>query len=637
MAILDLVLGRPLASAQDKDERVGSFAGVSVFGLDALSSAGYGPEAALTILIPLGVAGLKYSLPITIAVSSILAIVFFSYRQTISAYPSGAGTYSVAKENLGRHLGLLGAVALLIDYTLNVAVGISAGIGALISAIPFLQPYTLVLCLAVLALLTWLNLRGVRESGFAFMPPTYMFVGCLGIVITIGMYKALIAGGHPQAAAPLPAAAPVREQATFWIVLKAFASGCTAMTGVEAVSNGVQAFREPVVNTARRSLAIIVTLLILILLGVAYLVAAYGITATEPGTANYQSILSLLTAAVVGRGPFYFVTLGAVLLVLSLSANTSFADFPRVCRVVAQDGFLPYSFTIRGRRLVYGEGIWVLALLSASLLIPFNGVTDKLIPLFAIGAFLAFTLSQAGMVVHWLKSDAQGSRLNAMINGLGALVTGTTFVIVIVTKFTEGAWLVVVVIPGLYLLMYSINHHYAEIAAQLATTDRFDLQPPQDLIAVVPVDTPNALAQRSLQTAYGLSRRVHVVHVRAENDERDFGFEWKRRVQSSIELAGLPEPELVILESPYRKVISPILDYISKLERENPDGTVAVLIPQLIETRWYYSFLHNQRATVLRSTLLLRSENRIQIVNVPWKIAERREKTKPLARLTHKC
>jgi amino acid transporter len=419
MAILDLVLGRPLSSAEDKDERVGSFAGVSVFGLDALSSAAYGPEAALTILIPLGVAGLRYSLPITIAVSSILAIVFFSYRQTISAYPNGAGTYTVAKENLGRHFGLLGAVALLIDYTLNVAVGISAGIGALISAIPSLQPYTLVLCLAVLALLTFLNLRGIRESGFAFMPPTYMFVGCLSLMIIIGICKTLIAGGHPHPAAPLPAPAAVKEQISWWIILKAFASGCTAMTGVEAVSNGIQAFKEPVVNSARRTLAIVVTLLILILLGVAYLVAAYGITATEPGTAHYQSILSLLAVAVVGQGPFYYMTLGVVLLVLSLSANTSFADFPRVCRVVAQDGFLPYSFAARGRRLVYSEGIWVLTLLSASLLIIFNGVTDKLIPLFAIGAFLAFTLSQAGMVVHWLKSDGQRSRLSATINGLG--------------------------------------------------------------------------------------------------------------------------------------------------------------------------------------------------------------------------
>jgi len=299
MTILDLVLGRPLSSAEDKDERVGSFAGVSVFGLDALSSAAYGPEAALTILIPLGVAGLRFSLPITIAVSSILAIVYFSYRQTISAYPNGAGTYTVAKENLGRRVGLLGAVALLIDYTLNVAVGISAGIGALISAMPFLQPYTVALCLAVLFLLTFMNLRGIRESGFAFMPPTYMFVGCLGIVIIIGIYKTLAAGGHPQPAAPLPAATAGKEQITWWIFFKAFAAGCTAMTGVEAVSNGVQAFKEPVVNSARRTLAIIVAILILILLGVAYLVSAYGITATEPGTPNYQSILSLLAAVVV--------------------------------------------------------------------------------------------------------------------------------------------------------------------------------------------------------------------------------------------------------------------------------------------------------------------------------------------------
>jgi amino acid transporter len=636
MAILDLVLGRPLSSAEDKDERVGSFAGVSVFGLDALSSAAYGPEAALTILIPLGVAGLRYSLPITIAVSAILAIVFFSYRQTIAAYPTGAGTYTVAKENLGQHLGLLGAVALLIDYTLNVAVGISAGIGALISAVPFLQPYTMALCLTVLAVLTFLNLRGVRESGLAFMPPTYMFVACLGIVIVLGIYKTLVAGGHPQPAATLPAAAAVKEQITWWIILKAFASGCTAMTGVEAVSNGVQAFKEPVVNSARRTLAIIVTLLILILLGVAYLVAAYGITATEPGTPNYQSILSLLAAAVLGRGPFYFVVLGAVLLVLSLSANTSFADFPRVCRVVAQDGFLPYSFATRGRRLVYSEGIWVLTLLSASLLILFNGVTDKLIPLFAIGAFLAFTLSQAGMVVHWLKSEGQRSRLSAVINGVGALATGTTLLIVIVTKFTEGAWLVMIVMPVLYLLMYSINHHYCEIVAELAISGRIGLQPVNDIIAVVPVDTLNALAQRALQTAYGLSRRVHLVHVKHENNQHDFALEWNRRVRDSIDSAGLPKPELVILESPYRKVISPILDYIWKLERENPDDTIAVLIPQLIETHWYYSFLHNQRATILRNILLLKGENRILIVNIPWKIEKRGEKTKQVACIAHK-
>jgi amino acid transporter len=620
MALLDLVLGRRLSSAEDKAERVGSFAGVSVFGLDALSSAAYGPEAALTILISLGVAGSRLSLPITIAVSTILAIVYFSYRQTISAYPNGAGSYTVAKENLGRHAGVLGAVALLIDYTLNVAVGISAGIGALISAIPLLQPYTLLLCLAILALLTFMNLRGTRESGFAFMPPTYLFVGCLGLILIIGLFKSLAAGGHPHPVVSLPSPQPGKEQINWWIFLKAFAAGCTAMTGVEAVSNGVQSFKEPVVGSARLTLAMIVAILILILLGVAYLVSDYGITATEPGTPNYQSVLSLISAAVVGRGPFYFVTLAAILLVLCLSANTSFADFPRVCRAVAQDGFLPYSFSLRGRRLVYTEGIWVLTAMSAILLILFNGVTDKLIPLFAVGAFLAFTLSQAGMVVHWLKSKDRGARLSMMINSLGALATGVTFLIVIVTKFTEGAWLVVIVMPALYLLMYSIRRHYDMIAGEVAISGRLSLQPPSDILAIVPVETANALVQKALQTAFGLSRRVQILHIKQENKQRDFVSEWNCDVRASIKEAGLPEPELVILESPYRKVVSPILDHIWKLERENPDKTIVVLIPQLVEARWYYRFLHNQRETILRNELLLKGENRILVVNVPWQI-----------------
>ncbi|MBV9643173.1 MAG: APC family permease [Verrucomicrobia bacterium] len=620
MAILDLVLGRPLSSAEDKDERVGSFAGVSVFGLDALSSAAYGPEAALTVLLPLGVAGLGFSLPITIAVSSILAVVYFSYRQTISAYPNGAGTYTVAKENLGAHVGLLGAVALLIDYTLNVAVGISAGIGALVSAIPFLQSYTVVLCLSVLALLAFMNLRGIRESGLAFLPPTYLFVGCFGIVLIIGIYKTLVSGGHPHAVASLPAPPAGKEQISWWLFLKAFAAGCTAMTGVEAVSNGVQAFKEPVVSSARRTLAFIVVILILILLGVAYLVAVYGITATQPGTPSYQSILSLLAAAVVGRGPFYFVTLGAVLLVLCLSANTSFADFPRVCRAVAEDGFLPYSFATRGRRLAYTEGIWFLTLMAAGLLILFNGVTDKLIPLFAVGAFLAFTLSQAGMVVHWLKKKSRSAGFSSAVNAVGALATAITFLIVVVTKFAEGAWVVVIVVPTLYLLMYSIKRHYSKIAREVAISERPRLEPSRDMIAVVPVQSPNALAQKALRTAYGLSRRIQVVHILQENDKSDFVLEWNRHVQASIDGAGLPNPELVILESPYRKVISPILDHIWKLERENPDQTVVILIPQLVEAHWYYTFLHNQREKILQYELLLKGENRILIVNIPWKI-----------------
>src|SRR5260221_2787203 len=463
MALLDYILGRPLASSEDQQERIGSFSGVSVFGLDALSSAAYGPEAVLTFVIPLGVAGAGFGIPITAAVSAILIIVYFSYRQTIAAYPQGAGSYTVAKQNLGKHAALSAAVALMVDYTLNVAVGISAGIGALVSAFPFLQPHTLLLCLIVLALLAFFNLRGLREAGLAFMPPTYLFVGCLILVCLIGIVKTVLSGGHPQPLVELSSPQP-QTTISVWLFLKAFAAGCTAMTGVEAVSNGVPVFKEPVVKSAQLTLTFIVAILIFLLIGIAYLVSAYHITASEPGSPNYQSVLSLVTAAVAGRGAFYYLTMVAVLLVLCLSANTSFADFPRVCRTVSIDGFLPASFGVRGRRLVYTQGIVLLTALAGILLFVFNGVTDRLIPLFAVGAFLAFTLSQAGMVMHWLRSNKPNAYLSAIVNRIGAFATGLTLIIVIVTKFAEGAWLVLIALPLLFLIMQAIEWHYREVA-----------------------------------------------------------------------------------------------------------------------------------------------------------------------------
>ena len=633
MKLFDLIFGRPLASSEDQQERIGSISGVSVFGLDALSSAAYGPEAALTVLIPLGAAGLGFGLPITIAVSVILAIVYVSYRQTIAAYPGGAGSYTVAKENLGNQAGLLAAVALMVDYTLNVAVGISAGIGALVSAFPGLQPYTLVLCLAVLALLAFMNLRGLRESGLAFMPPTYLFVGCLGIVIVLGVFKAITAGENPQAVIPPPPPPAAQQPITLWLFLKAFAAGCTAMTGVEAVSNGVQAFREPVVTAARKTLTLIVAILIVLLIGVAYLVHVYHINATDPGSAQYQSILSMITQAVVGRGVFYYLTMAAVLLVLCLSANTSFADFPRVCRTIAQDGYLPYSFTVRGRRLVFTEGVILLTSLSAILLIVFNGVTDRLIPLFAVGAFLAFTLSQAGMVMHWRRKNQPGVSGSIVLNTIGAVATGITFFIVIVTKFHEGAWVVLLVLPGLYLFMLLIHHHYTKIGEELALTGPIELKQPRPMVAVIPIMNLNSLAEKALQIAYSLSEEVSVVHIQRENSQGDFREEWDEQIQPAISRVNLPLPKLVIVESPFRRVVAPTLEYIWQLERDNPDRTIAVLIPQLIESHWYYSFLHNQRAAILRTVLLLKGLNRIVIVNVPWHIQAReriREATKNL-------
>lgn len=369
------------------------------FGLDALGSAAYGPEAALTILIPAAAAGIGYVMPMSITIIVLLAIVYFSYRQTIAAYPHGGGSYTVASQNLGQNVGLLAAAALMLDYLLNVGVGISTGVGALVSAIPALGPHTLSICLLILLLLTVVSLRGVRENGLVYMLPTYLFVACLLTVLVWGTVKAWLNHGHPHAVYPVPH--PTTHAVTtvgWWLLIRAFASGCSALTGVEAVSNGVMAFKEPNTVTARRTLAVIVALLAVFLAGIAHLTRVYGIMATEPGSKDYQSLLSMITAAVSGKGPFYYVTIGSVLVVLSLSANTAFAGFPRLCHAIAEDGYLPHFFAIR--RLVYTEGILVLGVLSAVIITAFGGVTDRLIPLFAIGAFLSFTLSQAGMVIH---------------------------------------------------------------------------------------------------------------------------------------------------------------------------------------------------------------------------------------------
>src|SRR6266403_6294596 len=430
MGFIDVLFGRPLASTEDEGERITPAQGIPTFGLDALSSAAYGPEAALTILLPLGLVGVRYIVPLTAAIIGLLVIVYFSYRQTIAAYPMGGGSYTVAKENLGNRAGLLAGAALMIDYLLNVAVGISAGIGALVSAVPSLQPHTLAMCLGVLVILTVVNLRGVKEAGSAFEAPTYFFVGTLAVVIVVGLYKVVASGGHPVAVVALGQAAgraPGALQAVgVWILLKAFASGCTALTGVEAVSDGVQAFKKPVVPAARATLTAIIAILTLLLGGIAVLVRYYGIMATDPEAPGYQSVLSMLTAAVAGQGIFYHLTMFSVFLVLCLSANTSFVDFPRLCRMMARDDYLPHSLTTRGRRLVFSQGIWGLALLAGLLLMLFGGVTDRLIPLFAVGAFLAFTLSQAGMVGHWWRNKGPHWRKSLCINAIGALATLVT-------------------------------------------------------------------------------------------------------------------------------------------------------------------------------------------------------------------
>lgn len=395
MSFFNLVVGKPLATTEERAEHIGPIAGIPVFGLDALSSAAYGPEAALTLLIPLGPAGVQHIVPISFAVIGLLAIVYVSYLQTVDAYPHGGGSFTVASENLGTNVGLLAAAALMIDYILNAAVGISAGVGALVSAFPSLQPHMLALCLAILLMLTLINIRGLKDTGAAFLVPTYLFVGTLMLVIGVGVIRTFAAAGHPVPIVEPPHLPVTASMLSLWLLAKVFASGCTAMTGVEAVSNGVNAFREPTQKNAKRTLTIIIVLLMILLAGVALLCRAYGIGATDPGASGYQSILSQLTGAVMGRGWFYYVTIGSILAALALSANTSYADFPRLTRAIALQDYLPHVFLIRGRRLLYSHGVYALVGFTGLLLVAFGGVTDRLIPLFAIGAFLAFTLSQA--------------------------------------------------------------------------------------------------------------------------------------------------------------------------------------------------------------------------------------------------
>jgi amino acid transporter len=521
MSFFDFILGRPLASNEDAGQRIDSLRGVSFFGLDALSSAAYGPEAALTILLPVGLAGLPYILPISVAIIALLIIVYFGYRQTIAAYPKGGGSYTVAHENLGAKPSLVAAAALLIDYMLNVAVGISAGVGALVSAVPGLQPYTLVLCLAILILLSLVNLRGIRAASFVFMLPTWLFVGCLLTVIVIGVGKVFSGGVAPHQSSSAAASLSGSGAVSTWLLMTAFASGCTALTGVEA-SNGVPVFREPVVERARRSWATIVIILIAMLAGIAFLVNAFHITATPPGQEGYQSVLSQLTKAVAGEGVFYYMAMASVLIILCFSANTSFADFPRVCRAVASDGYLPRSFANRGRRLVYSQGIVVLTLLSGILLWAFDRVTDRLIPLFAIGAFLAFTLSQAGMVAHWKRRNGSSKR-SIFINGFGALATLSTVVVVLAAKFVEGAWVTVVILVLLVAFMTSVRHHDVRVQREITARASLQIYGLRRPIVVVPIEGWNRVTQKALAFALSLSPEVQAVHIRAEEDGEDEG------------------------------------------------------------------------------------------------------------------
>jgi amino acid transporter len=618
--VTDLLIGKPLATSDEQHEHIGVAAGIPIFGLDGLTSAAYGPEQAMSLLIPLGLIGVQqHLLPIFAAILTLLVILYFSYRQTIEAYPNGGGSFTVASENLGDNAGLLAAAALMIDYILTAAVGVSAGVTALVSAIPSLHPHQLALCLLVLAVIVTVNLRGVKESGFFFMLPTLLFVGTLLATIVVGILHAVAAHGHPIAvSAPPPPLPATMQYLTIWLLLKAFASGCAAMTGVEAVSNGVTAFKEPRSKRANLALTIIIGILIVLLAGLSYIAKAYHVTAMNPDDPAYQSVLSIQVAAVFGRGWFYFLTMGSVLAALSFSANTAFADFPRMARAIALKDFMPHVFLVRGRRLLFTHGIYALTGFTAALLICFDGVTDRLIPLYAIGAFLAFTLSQAGMVRHWIKTkDAKHRRVKLFLNGLGAVATGITLIVVLVAKFTSGAWITALLVPAIIAVMYGIKRHYTRVrrdTADITPIALADLEPP---LVVIPVARWDRISEKAVRFGLTISPEIKVVNVK---NDVDTGFDdvWDRMVMQPIRDRGLPAPELVTVHSTFRTILSPLMDYILQLEDENPGRKVAVLLPELVVRHWWENFLHNQRIQLLKLMLLLRGNQRIVVINIPW-------------------
>jgi amino acid transporter len=614
--VLNLLFGRPLATSEERAEHIGPIAGIPVFGLDALSSAAYGPEAALTLLIPLGLLGVHYIVPVSAAIVVLLVIVYFSYRQTIDAYPQGGGSYTVASQNLGEGAGLLAAAALMIDYTLTAAVGISAGVGALISAVPGLQPHTLQLCLGVLVILTIVNMRGVHDTGVVFMIPTYLFTATLLIVIAVGTWHVYASAGHPHPVTPLPAMPAATMAVSWWLLLKVFSSGCTAMTGVEAVSNGVMAFRDDTRKNAKITLTIIIALLGILLAGIAFLCRAYGVAATNPNGPGYESVLSMLTRAVMGHGWFYYLTIGAVLLVLALSANTAFADFPRLTRAIALDSYMPHIFLLRGRRLLYSWGIYVLVALTALLLIVFGGVTDRLIPLYAIGAFMAFTLSQAGMVMHWKRAGKM--RLRMFVNGLGAVATGITTVVVLVAKFAEGAWITVMLIAAIIVLMRSVKRHYDEVARETDLDRPIVSAEITEPIVVLPIDRWSRISEKAICFALSMSSDIRCVHVLTAGKTDSFCDEWEDKVAAPLRTSHKCVPKLVTLRSPYRYVLQPVVDYILSVERETDFRKVCVIVPELVVRHWWENLLHNRRSDLLKVMLLVSGNRRTVVINIPW-------------------
>lgn len=600
------LLGPPLPTQQFTHERLNKIRALAVFSPDALSSIAYANQEIFLGLVVAGSAGLLLAWPIGLAITVLLSFVALSYYQTIKGYPSGGGSYVVARENLGTMPGLVAGAALLIDYILTAAVSLTAGVEAIASAFPALWPHRMALSLGLLVLITILNLRGLRETGTFMSIPVYFFLFTFIPMLIYGLIQALIEGpGSLIETAPV-ATAPVSAI----LILRTFSAGCTALTGIEAVSNGVPAFRPPQAKNAQKTL-----IAMAILMGFLF-VGSIGLTqylAVIAGT--NETILSALTRRLLGGGVTYLIIQIASLLILAVAANTGFAGFPRLAALLAKDSFLPRQFTGLGDRLVLTNGILFLSAMTALLIIGFGGDTHSLIPLFAVGAFLAFTLSQTGMVIHWWKEQGGHWHLKAFLNGLGALVTGITVLIVGVSKFQQGAWLIIVLIPTLVIIFYRVRSHYQDVAEQLSmrTISKLDGTRIHPRV-VVPVSGVHRGVVDAITFALSISNDVTAVYIELEPGSGEMiRNEWNQ---------WWPNVPLVIIPSPYRSIVGPLLDFLDQTDEKHADGQLAtVVLPEIVPSKWWQGLLHNQTAWVIKAALLYRRRHlgyQRAIIDVPY-------------------
>ncbi len=609
------LIGAPLATAQAAHERLTNAKALAVLSSDALSSVAYATEEILRVLlVTAGIAAMVKVLPIGAAIVTLLLIVGISYRQTIRAYPQGGGAYSVAKDNLGELPSLTAAAALLIGYVLTVSVSIAAAVSAMVSAEPALQDHRILLGIALIILVTVLNLRGVREAGTIFAIPTYLFLVGIFAMLGIGMVRQAI-DGFPRTAPP-PAAeelAGVGALTTF-VLLRAFSSGGAALTGVEAISNGVPVFQPVEWRNARKTLTIMIVILAITFSGITFLAYQFGTYPMETSAEGYQTVVSQIAMQVFGgkNAAFYFIQF-ATTAILVLAANTAYADFPRLAYVVAKDNYLPRQLTFRGDRLSFSTGILSLGVLGAIVLIIFRGETERIIPLYAIGVFLSFTLSQAGMSKRWIQRKEPGWKFGFPINLVGAIATGLVAIIAGITKFTEGAWIVLVIIPIMVATMLRIHRHYEESARELAELTPLDPDSIHHTV-VVPIANLNRVARQTLAYAASMSDNVVAVHI--TDDEESI--ETMKREWADLNL----EIPLVIIESPYRALVGPFLHYLEEISAQRPGDTITVVLPEYIARRRWELLLHNQTALRLKAALLFRPG--IVVTSVPYHLERSR-------------